>query len=334
MTQDEQDGPDVLLDPRSLEEASRWMTRIRAGIDDSEQAALHAWLRQDLAHARALDAVTRTWEIAQDLGAVPAVRAGRALDTAYLADRGARAVRRARLAFASVAALILCAGAAVLWQAETKQELRYATGAWERLEIRLDDGSQVRLDVRTQLTANVTWRKRELVLDGGSAEFVVAHDRLRPFTVATEKTIVRAVGTDFAVRRDRDETSVVLVSGVVDLQEPKSGRIEARLKPSQKATFSGSAPLAVVPVKPADELAWRQGQIVFDRVRLGDAVRRFASYTSSEIRLAPELAQIEVSGVYKTDELMVFLNNLARVAPLRWHRDESGAYVIRRIEKS
>lgn len=323
-------APD-LVPPQALDAASRWMTRLAQGVGESDLAAFRLWLETDLDNARAMDVVSATWDATAALPSVSRFHAVQAADTLYFEKRrlGLRSVLRP--AFALVLLLITLAAAALLWQADAAPALRYATGPAERLDIQLADGSQIRLDAQSEVTVQISWRRRALVLERGAAEFAVAHERLRPFTVATPRIVVRAVGTDFAVRREADETSIVLVLGIVDLDAVATGRTEARLYPNQKATFRPQLPGPVIhTVKPADELAWRSGQIVLERTRLADAVRRFARYASSEIKLAPEIANLEVSGVYKADELLPFLDGLARVQPVRWHRDEGGAYVVTR----
>lgn len=323
--------PAMPLDPVALEAASRWMVRLQAGAAASELPLFHAWLAEHPDHLQAMQAVTASWEISAALPVLPEFRATQAADRVYFSEQRTFLRRNLRPALAAVSALLVLTGAALLWQAETRAPVIYATGPSERLDVQLADGSQIRLDTQTRVAVRMLWRRRELVLERGGAEFQVAHEAWRPFTVATPRIVVRALGTDFEVRRDGDDTSVVLLSGAVDLRTPDTERTEARLVPNQKAFFAGlTAAPELRQVNARDEVAWRSGQIVLNRTRLADALRRFARYTATEIKLAPELADMEVGGIYRTDELLTFLNGIARVQPVAWRRDETGAYVVTR----
>jgi transmembrane sensor len=309
-----------------LQEAARWLERLRAAPRDrAEQSEFQAWLRADDAHVRAMEAIERGWLAAGMLEGDASLRAAR---------RGRPvAVRRAwRPAFAAVACMLVAVVAVGVWQAETVEPVLYQTARGERHDVQLPDGSRLLLNSDTRLTVRDLWRARKIELQAGEAEFVVAHDPLRPFTVRTDQVVVRAVGTDFAVRRDDGSVSVTLVSGIVELRDPANDTVAARMAPDQQALIKpGKLNPQFRNVKVADELAWRSGHVVFERTRLADALHAFARYTGSEPVLAsPELAALEVSGRYRTTDLPAFLDGLAKIHPLRWVRQGNGDIVLSR----
>jgi transmembrane sensor len=75
-----------------------------------------------------------------------------------------------------------------------------------------------------------------------------------------------------------------------------------------------------------DTLAWRQGQIVFDRTPLRDALARFAWFHGRVITVTPGAADQRLSGRYSLDNLDDFLAALQAVElPVRVATTASGA---------
>jgi transmembrane sensor len=324
-------------DDATLDEAAGWLLRLSDEAEAVDLDRLRAWLAADPSHARAMDLAEQTWSSLGDpvlwRRALNEAGRGRARRAPLVSVRtSAHPMRRAARWAAAAAALF---GAVLLYRAESVGYERYEAAQGDRLDVQLADGSRLRLNGSTQVDVRLLWRKRELVLHTGEAEFEVAHESVRPFTVAAGRVVVRATGTDFAVRRDATVTTVLLVSGRVELHNAQSDAIEAVLEPWQKATYLPALPQGRKPevrrVDPGDELAWRAGKIVFNSTNLGTALREFARYTPVTFRLAaPDLDALQVSGIYRVNDLQSFLDNLTRVFPLTWQRVSDNSVVIAR----
>lgn len=65
----------------------------------------------------------------------------------------------------------------------------------------LGDGSVLQVDPETTLAVHVDEDRQQVTLERGRALFRAAKDPKRPFTVRADGTIVRAIGTTFAVER-------------------------------------------------------------------------------------------------------------------------------------
>ncbi|MDB5368350.1 MAG: sigma factor regulatory protein FecR [Rhodospirillales bacterium] len=333
-------GTANLPDDATMDVAADWLGRLAGEPDTVDVEALRSWIAADPRHAYAMDLTERTWSALGNPVLWRRVLAEAARGTARgplpRRDRSQPAeMTRPVSAARWVAAAAVLAAAIVLYRAESVATDHYESSQGERLDVQLSDGSRVRLNGSTQIAVRMLWRKRELLLLTGEAEFDVAHESYRPFTVAADRVVVHATGTDFAVRRDESTTAVVLVSGRVELRNARSSAIEAVLEPGQKASYEPGLPQGRAPtirrVDPNDELAWRSGKIVFAGTFLGAAVREFARYSPATIRLAtPDLEALQVSGIYRVNDFPSFLDNLTRAFPLTWQRQPDGTIQIAR----
>jgi transmembrane sensor len=95
----------------------------------------------------------------------------------------------------------------------------FTTGVGEQRMITLQDGSRIYLNSDTRLTVRLDKNRRLVRLAGGEALFDVAKNPSRPFIVDAGEMQVRAVGTEFVVRRDPHELAVTLVEGTVRIAD-------------------------------------------------------------------------------------------------------------------
>lgn len=96
----------------------------------------------------------------------------------------------------------------------------YATDIGEQRTIALDDGSIVELNSQSKIRIAYTDHQRNIQLLRGQALFKVSKDPNRPFTVDSDGTLVRAVGTQFDVYRKSVGTQVTVVEGRVAVAAP------------------------------------------------------------------------------------------------------------------
>jgi transmembrane sensor len=112
----------------------------------------------------------------------------------------------------------------------------YVTGAGERSDLLLADGTRVRLAPGSQVrvAADFGAARRDVYLDG-EGYFEVTHDESRPFTVYAGNTSVRDIGTAFSVRSYAADSAVqvvvregeVAVAGVGRLRAGDMGRVSS-----------------------------------------------------------------------------------------------------------
>jgi transmembrane sensor len=222
----------------------------------------------------------------------------------------------------------------------------------ERREVVLDDGSIVQVDPQTHLRVKFDQKTRRIFLENGRALFHVAKNANRPFLVQTDSTMVRAVGTAFGVQREANGVVVTVAEGrvaVVDRrsQEPRSGSAPsidtdaAREKLRQQGSEDKHGPVSevfltageqvivhgsgdAIPVRKVDaarELAWAEGQLIFENQNVQHVVDEFNRYNRVQIHVTdPALADRQISGVFSASDpesFVAFVQTVASVSVAR-----------------
>jgi transmembrane sensor len=181
----------------------------------------------------------------------------------------------------------------------------------------------------------------------GEAHFDVVHDASRPFFVHAGDTVIRDVGTQFEVRLDSDQNIDVLVDqGEVEVRglaaatgpaAPGSGADSGNadwvraLSAGEQLLITGPH-LAITSVSPrqiADDLAWREGAVVFEGEPLSQALAEVGRYSRARVVLAgPEVGALRISGRFRTDDVPGFFRALQAALPVRVSQPKPGVFYI------
>ena len=208
----------------------------------------------------------------------------------------------------------------------------YKTGLGEQKVVELSDHSHIALDARTRLRVRFSPDARMVQLLEGQAQFSVAKDPARPFTVeAGSKTIV-AVGTVFVVEYIDSQVHVAMVEGKVDVlfHNPSGSAIvpvadskshNAPIELSAGEALAVRADGASTILRKADieaATAWRQGKVIFRDQTLAEAVHRLNRYSRQQVIVDdPALAQIKViSGVFDSGDAQAFAEAMQAYLPV------------------
>jgi transmembrane sensor len=96
--------------------------------------------------------------------------------------------------------------------------------------------------------------------------------------------------------------------------------------------FIAGPTLKVTPVSPqqvADDLAWREGALVFDGEPLSQALAEVGRYTRTRIVLSgPAVAALHISGRFRTDDLAGFFRALQTALPVQVSRPQPGLVYV------
>lgn len=283
-------------------EAADWLARLNA--DDRTEAnerAFQAWLAESPVHAAAFEEATTIWDLA---GGVP--------QEMLQQGRRKQAFAHRREVLAGLAVTVAAAGTfSFLGRAEAKV---YETAVGERRQVTFEDNSVAMLDTDTRIVVKFSDRNRLVDLDRGRVNFHVAPDSVRPFTVTGAQQTIVAHQSDFDVRRDGENISVVLISGQASVD---TGTRNAKLKSGERLMASGDATRLDRPsLEPL--LAWQKGQAILENEKLTEAVAEMNRY--SEVKLAigdRAIEELRVSGVYKVGDNLGFARSIARLLPLK-----------------
>lgn len=290
MEQDEALGRDAV----NLRAAS-WVVRQALGtLTPAEQAALDVWLREDPAHEVAFERESAVWERTERLRALRPQ--GPVIDDLLLSRNEPKAARQAVRRWSEpwriAAAAVLCvavAGGGFFWVGDGSKA--YATAVGERRVVVLGDGSRIELNTDTRLSVRLTATGRRVKLIKGEALFDVRTDKTRPFTVAAENEVVRAVGTAFTVRLDREAVKVLVVKGEVEIEGragPQEIPFAVRLPAGAIGTYGaqGAVSRATAAGEADRTLSWRYGAISLAGETLDEAAAEFNRYNTKQLVVA------------------------------------------------
>lgn len=306
----------------ALDQAARWHARLEApDCTAEEREAFAAWLGSDTNREAWRRAERICALLASAAASDPRLRA--MVDQANARRGGPRAERKrawwvpASLA-AGIAAVALVLGFGVADVGDAP--LQYASAA-ARQELTLPDGTNVILDVRTEIDVELGASMREVHLRRGRALFDVAHDAERPFVVSVGSGRVTALGTVFQVhKRSAHDIVVTLAEGAVEVESNVRGRTQReRLAPGDELRMSddpGAWRKLRVDAKAAT--SWSDGRHVFRDSPLVEAVEEVNRYATRRVVIAdPSLAELTVSGSFVAGDSASIVAAFAAVLPIK-----------------
>ncbi|ESQ79226.1 FecR domain-containing protein [Asticcacaulis sp. YBE204] len=332
----------------TLAGAAHWYALLATGpLSAAEQYELQAWLAQNPDHADALKEATRIWD-SFEVETLPTefdVQRSAALSRLAASKRknARQRTRRFWIPSAIAACLVLAVGmGGTVAFLKAREPVRYATAAGESRVVVLNDGSRVTLDADTAIKVQFRSNIRQVWLTKGRANFEVAGNPVRPFTVdATERTVV-ATGTEFTVEKMSAELRVVLYEGHVAIMAKKmlpngpgssvtgaESYTEATLEPGSTYVYSTIAKATrIAPLKKSDDLDWQKGILAFDKEPLPLAIERANRYSKDKIVLKDvKQKDIKVSGVFKAGDQAAFVDGVATFNGLK-SRESKGGYTL------
>lgn len=332
--------------------AADWAVRVdNSPLDPQGQAALDTWLVGDsrrlgaYARARAVlvhakrakalgsdfdpDAYSAAAGPPQDLanGVEPLLPA----EAASIEARPNR--RRVLIWGGSAVAASAVAMFGVSWQAAAQT---YRTEKGEVRLVPLEDGSSMTLNTSSEVRVRYRADERTIELVEGEALFDVVTNPSRPFLVQAGDTQVKAVGTSFTVRRIAERPVEILVrQGMVEIARPSTPQVAPqRVAANIRAVATAPAlPLVETPMAPAEigrSLAWREGMLSFEDMRLSDAAAEFARYSDVRITFAdPSIGGETVTGLYASNNPRGFARSVALSLGLQAQNGPDGVTLAR-----
>ncbi|BET66990.1 FecR family protein [Opitutales bacterium ASA1] len=314
--------------------AAAWLAQRDAGFSSAQRREFEAWLEAERRNREAFARLERTWNTLQRLKEFR--REAIASPARTVGDAERRPLRRLHPlpAMAATAAMAML----VWWFVSGREEVGatlVATASGEIEQVTLPDGSIADVNADSQLRVDYSPASRDVHLLRGEAHFSVVKDRARPFRVFAAGVSVRAVGTAFNVRIERDDVSVLVTEGRVEVEEetpPWTAVEEVAHETPRRVSVpvleagdrftvrrpkdTSAAPAVVVErleqAAIREALAWQESRFAFLDMPLGDLVARFNAENRVQVELVdPELAALPVGGSFRASNLEGFLRLLA-----------------------
>jgi transmembrane sensor len=296
--------------------AAQWIiAREQPEWNDTDKAALEAWLAESDMNKAAYWRLEHSWREADRIGAL-----GRGIVSAKAERPRYRGLGWwAPVAIAASLVAVVGIGSSqlprLIGTPETATTQRFDTPIGGRRMLELPDGSRVELNTASVVRTVLDGDRREIWLDGGEAYFEVLHNKARPFVVHAGSRQITVLGTKFSVRRDGEKVTVSVLQGRVQLDDIEDARTvrSTIITGGDVAVARGPATLVTANSEEQveDSLAWRQGMLSFDQERLGDIAVEFNRYNSKQMIVTdPGAASIRIGGMFPASKPDAFVRLL------------------------
>ena len=326
------DGPESSIDLAAAE----WLVRRDRGFTAAEQDEFFHWLAEDPRHGEWLALHQQTWREFNLLAEWRPEHSSEPNPDLLARRPGGR--RWLWPALAAIAASLVLSVA--VWRPWAKPaaewtELTTASAIQHRV---LADGSELELNRGALIAVEFTPTERRVHLLRGEVHFAVAKNPLRPFIVYAGGVNVRAVGTAFDVRLDRESIEVLVTEGHVQVQPPTATLPVLSAGQRTVVSFSPDAPAPRVQEVSTEEiaqrLAWQPQLLDFSSTSLDKVVAEFnrrAGPKGVKLVIAdPELGTVPIVASVRSDNIDSFVRSLELTAGVRAERRGTNEIVLHR----
>ena len=298
--------------------ASAWLVRMETGpVTAEERQRFSEWLSADPAHLAAYRKAKQFWHALDDVSAEHIREWDRFLPQEPVHATSTHAILPWRRT--ALAASVLLVVAIAAWIAVAGLPVGdYRTAVGEQRTVPLSDGSTVHLNTNTVLSISMTEGARQLTLHRGEAFFTVAPDSSRPFEVTADHGVIRALGTAFNVRTERDHTTVTVAEHTVKVMLESDASVD--IHAGERIQYHHNRWLGSVERTDMPRaLAWQRHRLVFNNAPLPVVLAELARYRSGHLVFLRDhsLNELLVTGSFDTDRLDRFLPALEESLPVR-----------------
>lgn len=227
--------------------------------------------------------------------------------------------RRVRKLGSGLASVVVVVGVA-LFAGERYLPLDYwladqRTATGEQRIVRLSDGTVLNLNTHSAVDVRFDDKRRLIVLQEGEILVETGHGDARPFIVETREGSMRALGTRFLVKREDEGTRLSVLQSAV-AAHPQSNPQEQILHEGQQVFMRSDGLDAIVALTPGAD-AWTRGMLVVDNARLGDLVHELGRYRRGHLGVAPEVADLRITGSFPLHDTDKALSALLPTLPVQ-----------------
>lgn len=224
----------------------------------------------------------------------------------------------------SIAASILILIGLSTYFSIINSSITYTTGVGELKTILLKDGSKITLNSSSTLKLSKKFNKedRKVVLNG-EAFFEVTKDSLHPFTISTNESVAKVLGTQFNLSAYKNEINKLTLNEGKVLFYKKGNQENSGvvLAPNEQVILDHVI-LTKSIVNPEKYNGWMLNQLIFDNESLISITRKMERRYGITIRIEREELKKELfRGTYKNPTLKTLLQDLSFVLKLKHKKD-------------
>ena len=233
-------------------------------------------------------------------------------------------------AAAAVALLLIGCALWLFFPKAASEPFMVQTDRHEQQEVTLPDGTQVTLNGESKLICATDFGKsaRQISFEG-EAVFDVAKDAEKPFVIQVGDYSVTVLGTHFSLSAYPQDNAytLALMSGSVKVKYQQDSVL---LQPNEQVRFDRqTATFTKETVQVEEAVAWTNGRLEFDNIRLQDLACKLERIYDVTIAFAdPQLAQEQVYISISTEESFTDVRAaLETLLPISIN-EQNGTYLI------
>lgn len=309
-----QNPPQAPIDAAIVQKAAQWMARLWADdANEADRLACHRWRAAHPDHERAW---RRLGAFDDKLQGVPQHAAPVLMEPAA---KGGLSRRRALQVLGL--AVVVTGTVPIVRESQVWRLLasKHSTRVGEIREVVLVDGTRVLLNTASAIDVRFSADAREVVLREGEILVTTHPDPatpVRPFTVRSRHGTVRALGTRFTVAQHEFVSRVAVYEGAVEIRPVHAVAPALRLDAGLSTSFSDSDVHRLESALAHHGPAWPQGLLVAENMRVRDFLHELGRYRTGLLRCSPEVADLQVTGVFSLADTDRALANLALALPV------------------
>ena len=322
--------------PPLQEQAIAWLVRLRThALSEAETREFADWLSQDLSNSEAFAKAEDLFDVMSQAVQLRSVSAkpnpntlpDRVQPAAIALQRKRNPLRWLAMPLALAASWLFAVNLVLPEKASLLDTYLsdYHTRAGEQRSIQLADGSQLLMNTNTAVSADINGNERHITLLHGQAQFTVAADTVRPFTVSAGELQLRALGTVFEVYRKTSgdiEVSVqehaVAASFTNADNHPPTPPIT--VQQGQQLRYNHGNGYLMPPQAINDEIAgaWRQRRVIVKDRPLAELVAEIERYRQGRIFLGGDsLKNLRVTGLFSLADPNLALAKVQKILGLK-----------------
>ena len=334
------------------EQASEWFVLMSSeDVTDKEKCAFQEWFNASPLHRRAFQDFAVLWEsmtvipeAVYDKGHASHARAkgvsassdhGLAQNNVIQIQRWFRSVQH----YAAAAVVVLAFAMFYFIQADdqaTVESIAYFTDVGEVKTLDLEDGSQITLSAKSRIVVTLEENQRRVLLTRGQAFFDIAkrtdkHGKKIPFHVQVGELSVHVLGTQFDIRRLKNQVDVAVLEGKVKVESDLSGE-HAYLTEGKTVVAIGEAYdslSAVTNIDTSVVSSWRKGRLTYRNAYLTEVISDANRFHSGQIILGNDsLADLRVTTSFSVDQIAEMTMMLQEILPVSVYQQSRNNIII------
>ena len=290
---------------------------------------LEAWVTADATHRDLFREYQKTWQLLDSTKTIASAE----LDHEWAVLKSKIVNRKSKIVAWSLRAaavfVLLAIPAFLLFHFLASPIENQLAAGNEVKEYTLPDGTVVTLNAGAVLScpSKFSGNSRNVMLEG-TAWFEVAHDKAKPFIIASGNVRIQVVGTSFFVNTHTlsNTKEIILASGKVKVYYENNPSKMSFLSPGDKAelTADGNA-IITTSNEDANYLAWKTKHMVFCNTRLNEVVALLIQVYHTNILISDNrLSDSRITATFDKQSLESVLNVLKATLDLQIRNTGAG----------